>query len=427
MSGHGCVGFHWQYGASIHGISELDTLHSCSQVHLSSITHVQGPQHEIPNACNRSSHIDTREKGPFGRSTRRRTPSRSKTATPSRREDKDSAENWRVIDDIFRRAKEDEQRQEQLARSTSAPDISQEPKNSSTPAGIPTEVILYGFAPGFQYAAIEFYERVSRGAILDDYDRLPPNPRFANTLSNSTRQTRSSANPKLSKEALRKKNTHRGGTHWIKVTFDSAEAADLACSASPHVINGYIVHAEAWRGEGPAQGDVAIPATKEALRSVTASPSGTSTTLGRGLSSETATSATMTTTLPDPFTTSLRPTSPLLRPDSAPAPLTVQNTSISSSMALQDRPLRIRGAKRAILLPADKALVPAKSATQRFVEAVPVLGWFLSGTSDLIGEGVPRREADGNFDYDNAGLYWRFWYWIDWWWGSDYCGLSGDE
>jgi len=65
--------------------------------------------------------------------------------------------------------------------------------------------------------------------------------------------------------------------------------------------------------------------------------------------------------------------------------------------------------------------------TQRFVEAVPIVGWFLSGTSDLIGEGVPRKEADGAFDFDNAGLYWRFWYWVDWWCGSDYCGLKGDD
>ena len=295
----------------------------------------------------------------------------------------------------------------------------------STPAGIPTEVILYGFAPGFQYAAIEFYERVSRGSILEDYDRAPPNPRYANPLA--MRQSRNT-NIKLSKEALRKKNTHRGGTHWIKVTFDSAEAADLACSASPHQINGYIVHAEAYRGEGPTGGDAAIPATPQAWTSATASPTNTITTTIRGQSSDTATSATMTTTLPDPFVASRMGGGGGVpqRKESAPA-LPVQNTSVTSSMAIQDRPLRIRGAKRAVLLPADKALVPAKSATQRFVEAVPIVGWFLSGTSDLIGEGVPRKEADGAFDFDNAGLYWRFWYWVDWWCGSDYCGLKGDD
>ena len=96
-------------------------------------------------------------------------------------------------------------------------------------------------------------------------------------------------------------------------------------------------------------------------------------------------------------------------------------------MAIADRPLRIRGAKRAVLLPADKALVPAKSATQRVVESVPLLGWIFAGTSDVIGEGVPRREADGSLDLENAGLYWRFWYWVDWWCGSDYCGLKGDD
>ncbi|KIW09150.1 uncharacterized protein PV09_00086 [Verruconis gallopava] len=372
-----------------------------------------------------SSHIDSREKGPFGRSTRRRTPSRSKTATPSRKEDKDAAENWRAIDDIFKRAKEADEARE-LARSTAAPVAgvlpapeSQEIK--STPAGTPTEVILYGFAPGFQYAAIEFYERASRGIILEDYDRYPPNPRYSNSLS--MRQSRGPG-LKLSKEALRKKNTHRGGTHWIKVTFDSAEAADLACAASPHVINGYIVHAELYRGEGPAGGDVAILATPQALASATASPSQRSSTTARDVSTETASTATATTAatiLPDPFVapSTQRPTSPT-------STVPVQNTSVSSSMALKERPLRIRGAKRAVLLPADQALVPGKNATQRFIEAVPILGWFFSGSSDLIGEGVPRRD-DETVDWDSVGIYWKFWWWIDWWFGTDYCGLKGDD
>lgn len=340
-----------------------------------------------------------------------------------------------MIDDIFRRAKEDEQNRES-ARSASTPAIGALPTlptgvegqdAKSTPTGIPTEVILYGFVPGFQYAAIEFYERASKGIILEDYDRYPPNPRYANSLSMG--QSRSSG-LKLSKEALRKKNTHRGGTHWIKVTFDSAEAADLACSASPHVINGYIVHAEPYRGDGPSGGDVAILATPQALASATASPSQRSSTTVRGGSSETASSATMATTLPDPFVTSgaLRPSASAAaaqRPESTPG-VSIQNTGVSSSMQIQDRPLRIRGAKRAVLLPADQALVPAKSATQRFIEAVPIVGWFFSGTSDLIGEGVPRKE-DGSFDLENASLYWRFWYMIDWWCGSDYCGLHGDD
>lgn len=330
-----------------------------------------------------------------------------------------------MIDDIFRRAKEDEQRQE-LARSASMPTGGQALDGQdvkSTPAGVPTEVILYGFAPGFQYAALEFYERVSRGTILEDYERVPPNPRYSNSLA--MRQSRG-AGIKLSKEALRKKNTHRGGTHWIKITFDSAEAADLACTSSPHKINGYVVHAEPYRGEGPAGGDVAIPATRQTWDDSTASPTQSATI--RGGSSETATSATMTTILPDPFTSpnAIFTTGSQPRPQH-PDPLPINNTNVPSSMAIQERPLRIRGAKRAVLLPADKALVPAQSASQRFIAAVPLVGWFVSGSSDIIGEGVPRKEIDGSFDVASAGLYWRFWYWVDWWCGSDYCGLRGDE
>ena len=48
------------------------------------------------------------------------------------------------------------------------------------------------------------------------------------------------------------------------------------------------------------------------------------------------------------------------------------------------------------------------------------------GASELIGTTVPRKE-DGSFDYDKASVYWRLWKWVDSWFGSDFCGLKGDE
>lgn len=74
------------------------------------------------------------------------------------------------------------------------------------------------------------------------------------------------------------------------------------------------------------------------------------------------------------------------------------------------------------------ALIPAKSNSQLLIESVPFLAWFLSGDSDIIGEGVPRKDTEkGEFDWDRASLYWRFWYMVDYWCGSDWCGLKGDD
>jgi hypothetical protein len=395
----------------------------------------------------RGSRISTQEKGPFGRSTRRRTPSRSKTGTPSRKEDRDQAENWRVIDDIFTRAKEKEQTQDPQRPSTPSGGIlaitsgadSAGQTAQSTPSGTPTEVMLHGFPPAFQYAAIEFYERVSQGAILEDYDRYPPSTKYDLTLS----LRRSRGTGKLSREALLKRNRYHGGDHWIKVTFDSAEAAERATYASPHIIKGYVVYAEAYRGVGPAADEayLATPAAQEAIASATVSPSQrSSATLQQqniSAASDTASSATATAsgTLLDPFASSNGPSRSALTPQSqarANGALTSPPTlsaNVSSSTAVQsspERPLRIRGAKRAVLLPAEQALLPATSRWQRVFGSWPLIGLLLGGGSDLIGDAVPR-DATNNFDAVNASMYWLFWWWIDWIFGSDFCGLKGED
>src|ERR1700760_1003462 len=105
------------------------------------------------------------ERGPFGRSTQRRaTGSRSRT-TPGRAQDRDKSENWKAIDDIFARAKENKG----IGWTAPTPDSSH---SQSTATGVPTECILYGFPEVYQYSAIEFYERISLGTIYEDYDRI---------------------------------------------------------------------------------------------------------------------------------------------------------------------------------------------------------------------------------------------------------------
>lgn len=351
------------------------------------------------------------EKGPFGRATNRRGLSRSKTFTPSatKKDDKDVQENWKVIDDIFNKAKENSSN---IDKSISAPDLTASQPASSV-VGVPSEVLLYGFAEVYQWAAIEFYERVSLGSIYEDYDRAPANPRYNQSLSRSavTRAT------KIPAEALRKVNKFHGGAHWIKVTFDSSEAADRACQASPHTLYGCLVYAERYRGTGPSD-DAAIPATDEALRGLSASPSqnSTSSTLLSQATGSISTATASSATANDPT---------LLSPN----PITT--SSSSNDLLSPTSPARqrlIRGTKRIVLLPTERAVLPATSRWQRTFGAWPLIGFFFGGSkNDMIGDQVPLKE-DGEFDWEKASLYWYFWALLDYYiFFANFLGLKGDD
>jgi len=193
-----------------------------------------------------------------------------------------------------------------------------------------------------------------------------------------------------------------------------------------------MVYAEPYRGSGPKV-DKPLPATSEAVASATASPS-TGTLQGQTPAiSETASSATATATisgglpggLHDPFVSSplaRRPQSFSVTSPQPPTNLASQSTALEQP---QDTKRRIKGAKRAVLLPAEKALLPATTNWQRFAH-LPVLNLFIGGGGDPIGHQVPRKE-DGAFDWDNASLYWRFWWWFDSICHTDYLGWRGDD
>jgi hypothetical protein len=343
------------------------------------------------------------ERGPFGKNTSRRGTSRSKGTPGGKRvEDKEVIENWKAIDDIFVKAKKRDQ--ERVPTSDAASAV---PK---TPAGAPTEVILYGYAEPYQWAAIEFYERVSQGVIYEDYEREPSNTKYDLSLARST-TTRS----RIPSDALRKVSRYHGGEHWIKVTFNSSQAADRACYASPHKLNGHLVYAERYRGTGPAE-DAAIPATEEALRSVASSPLATTGTATAGVSATpaaTGTSATLSTETLD--------SGPAAWPSDA-------GTSTATLDSAAVRGLRVRGAKRAVLLPADKALLPAASLWQRTFGSWPVVGFLFGGAShEFIGSEVPRKD-DGTFDWDKASMYWQFWATLDYYiFFANFLGLKGED
>ncbi|KAG9766251.1 hypothetical protein KCU86_g9521, partial [Aureobasidium melanogenum] len=354
------------------------------------------------------------EKGPFGRSVRRRGFSRSKTATPARKEDVVRQENMQTEDFIFAKYK-DELKAKDPVQPTQKPSeaaVSQAAADAAS-AKEATEVILYGFGPDSQWAAIEYYERISNGIVYEDYDRHPPHQRYDHSLTYSRAKL---AQRSLSQAALRKRNAYRGGDHWIKVTFDSPEAADLACHCSPHPIHGFLVYAEPFRGTGPPN-DAPIPYSNAGAQiDGPALPPTFSTrdTLTPSDSSNTMSSATITAQPTSSSTTTLAPTT------------TTNTTSLAPTTPAQNRPMRIPGATRAVLKPADMAFAEPSKSVSSSLASWPVVNLFVGTKGDVIGSAVPRTD-DGNFDWKNASLYWLIFAWLDYWLGTDMCGLRGDD
>ena len=205
------------------------------------------------------------EKGPFGRSQRRSrsglSRSRSKTAEPRREEDRIKAEQIAAEDAVFGSLRKKETAEGGKREALGEVDGNAQVQATANGGGKgeveATEVLLYGFGEELQWAALDHYERVGGGSVLEDYDRQPPGQRFdvSRSFSKATSQR------SLTRAALRKKNTFAGGLHWIKVTFDSRGAAELACARSPHVIKGHLVYAEPYLGRGPGK-DEAILASQ---------------------------------------------------------------------------------------------------------------------------------------------------------------------
>lgn len=279
-----------------------------------------------------------------------------------------------------------------------------------------TEVILYGFGPDSQWAAIEYYERISGGIVYEDYDRHPPHQRYDHSLTYTRAKL---AQRSLSQAALRKRNAYRGGDHWIKVTFDSPEAADLACHCSPHPIHGFLVYAEPFRGTGPPN-DAPIPYSNAGAQIDSASLPMTFSTADPSMSPSDSSATVSSATITGGTQQQQQPATQLATTSSSTTALQQPQQSI------QNRPMRIPGATRAVLKPADLAFAEPSKTVSSSVASWPLLGLFLGGKGDVIGSQVPRTE-DGGFDWKNAGLYWLIFAYLDWWLGTDMCGLKGDD
>ncbi|KUJ23241.1 uncharacterized protein LY89DRAFT_777032 [Mollisia scopiformis] len=372
------------------------------------------------------------ETGSFGKSTRR---SRSRTGTPAaKREDPTIAAGDAIFSQFFAQksaeASELPQRRGSVSASMSQPNLSlnaplaQIDGNAGTssrftkePHKEPTEVILRGFLSTQQYAAIREFERIG-GRICEDYPRDPPieQRRFKADLRDPAALRRKPMTVEEKAKALK----FAGGEHWIKVTFESAEAAEIAIESSPQTILGHLVYAELYRGVPPTQ-DEAIPTVGK-----TRTPKKTAQSLGTASGFNTQQATRTSSTLPRSFATPSmrevgRGSSSISPPESQTSShtldtATMASTSSSATMtgtAQNSEELlfcrRIPTAKRIQLLPAEQALLPQESFSKRVMSKIPLVSWF---STDIIGSAVPRTDQ-GEFDWAKATLYWKLVWMID--------------
>ena len=87
---------------------------------------------------------------------------------------------------------------------------------------------------------------------------------------------------------------------------------------------------------------------------------------------------------------------------------------------------RIPTARKVKILPAEQALLPQQTATQRLMNKIPFLKWF---SGSMIGNEVPRNDI-GEFDYSKASLYWKMIWVLDYYlglFGGDIVGSDKDD
>ena len=404
----------------------------------------------------RRKHVE--ETGSFGNSRRGRT--KSKLATSVKREDPNIGFFERALSFDLANKENDDQLHppsSSLSRSSSQPSVLPQPSSSvlvaldgnvsstATSAAVhrqqdPTEVMLYGYKSSQQHSAIRRYESISRGYICEDYPRDPPVEfrRFRTVSSYTVPRA-------LTPEEQTKVNEFAGGEHWIKVTFDSAQAADRATAESPQSINGYWVYAELYRGLPPHHdGMIAVQETdtdpsglrrprpnKNPSQTLSASFSTSSIPAAVARSREAS-------TLPRSFATSISTRaseSPSSLSSSTASSATVTGFAAPNNPALasyqgaestqppdNERCRIIPTARKIKLRPADEALLPTQTTAQWLTSFLPFASFF---NGHLIGDQMPRRD-DGQFDYGGASVYWRFWFWCDRIFRTDFCGLKDE-
>ena len=361
-----------------------------------------------PNARGQKRRVE--EKGAFGKTNRRKGSSRTRTATPAKKENP-------IVESFDKAITFDVHKQ-----ATSSPDSNPLLRGQDvTMAGNkePTEVILFGYSTNSQYEAIRIFEKVSMGMICEDYDREPP-AELRRYPSMITQSPRNRSRP-LTKEERAKVFRYAGGAHWVKVTFDSAETAERAMSLGAAKVYGHWVFAQPWHGVNP-EVDEPIPMTEEeqkvgkflrkmpqrggASQALQSQPDGNLAN-GGSITSTTASSGTAT----GLDQTNLRNRN--------------QNQGVQAGAGAQN-PRMMRffpDQQRTVLRPAHEALLPQPTWWERQLRWLSDNGLI---PGEIIGNGPPVDD-NGNFVHERASFYWRFFYWIDSTFGTDYCGLKDDD
>ncbi|KAI0120677.1 hypothetical protein BJ170DRAFT_588874 [Xylariales sp. AK1849] len=390
------------------------------------------------------------ETGSFGKSTRR---SRSRTGSlPPKREDVTMQSADKVFGEYLasqekatNTAGSTQRKPSYLSQSAAADDATaQAPRIVQEPA----EVILRGYrSSNQQYAAINHYEQLA-GRICEDYPREPPieQRRYKSELRDPAFTRRQALTP----QERTKVNRVDGGEHWVKVTFESADAAGAAIYASPQKIQGYCVYAEPYLNLPPLEdaavidmmGDIGMlqdeqpmPTRSQSLRGqrLTRLQKGKQSTLPKNWASTPVAGRTTSTDIhnsPPESQTSTQTidTATMSSSTGTASTETVTGMHFRSSSAhdLQQLPEAadqqgrngdycriIPTAKRAKLLTAEQALLPQQGLVQRISSRIPLIKWF---SGSMIGDEVPRTEG-GEFDFHRASLYWQLMYYLDYWFG----------
>ncbi len=391
------------------------------------------------------------ERGPFGKSTRRKGSSRgTRTTTPAKKENP-------VLDGFERALKHDLQKaaeDQRISDTTNVSTVDNGLSHRTQPEKQePTQVYLHGYGENTQWAALDFYEKVSLGMICEDYERQPPAERrkYPNFSSAA-----GYVHPRpLTKAEIMMSRKYAGGNCWIKVTFDSTAAADRAISHSPHLIQGHWVYAQLYRGTGPEVDEPILIHPDDRNQGLLGAPKP-----AHSLSSpQTPLSQTIDTqpriasTLPRNFITNTMPPADLQRPanTASTSPSTASSATATGpdypdlrnrvpSQAQQIRPAtfprstaqavqhgryfqRFPDTPRNVIRPHTEAFLPQPSWSEKIVRSLAEKGWI---PYDIIGHAVPRLE-NGDFDWANASFYWKILYWIDCRFGTDLCGLKDDD
>lgn len=283
--------------------------------------------------------------------------------------------------------------------------------------------------------------------ICEDYPRDPPIE--ARRIPNSYNAATSVRSRTLTKEEAVHARKYAGGECWIKVTFDSEQAANRAISNSPHQISGYWVYASLYTGEKPTVDKPLLERDYSREQNSKKRKQRASQTLGSSFASNNNFNFRGNATFPRSFTS---PTDN--NNDQQPLPLFSSqspSTATSATATATDYPdlsphfpqtlspptpepqqpryrdpdyfTHFPTVRRNSIRPEHEAFLPQPSWLQETIRSLIAAGWM---PANIIGDDAPPTLENGQFDWARASYYWRFFYWLDCILRTDFCGLKDE-